>query len=279
MQLTDLVDDLLQNMSKQQLRSSKLGFSPTYRRGGFLKHNCWWLKRDVTSAYIRYIPKMPYIPKCWQFSSAQIVPKKKKKKDFQTPEFPPSISIPLFYFLFIVISTPKKKTSTVSPNHHLGLPSPANGTGIPCPLKSLGTGKASALMAGLSMDNDTIGPGDSGVHFHRKVGVSSQWPAFGCFKMTISGLKWPVFGWSKGHLEEAGRWFFFMKILSTGAKGWSSLKIKSYFLPRFDVSGAFPLPKGLPFAATARYYLLKIQNYHRRLTVVFSNQSLIAGIH
>ena len=97
-----------------------------------------------------------------------------KKKDFQTPEFPPSISIPLFYFLFIVISTPKKKTSTVSPNHHLGLPSPANGTGIPCPLKSLGTGKASALMAGLSMDNDTIGPGDSGVHFHRKVGVSSQ---------------------------------------------------------------------------------------------------------
>lgn len=182
MQLTDLVDDLLQNMSKQQLRSSKLGFSPTYRRGGFLQHYCWWLKRDVTSAYILYIPKMPYIPKCWQFSSAQIVPPQKKKRtDFQTPELPPSISIPLFSIFFHSDFHPKKKTSTVSPNHHLGLPSPANGTGIPCPLKSLGTGKASALMAGLSMDNDTIGPGDSGVHFPQKVGVSSQWPAFGCF--------------------------------------------------------------------------------------------------
>lgn len=128
---------------------------------------------------------MPYIPKCWQFSSAQIVSDKKKmrfdtslnptwiihdecdqicptkcwilfQKDFRTPELPPSILSP--FFIFHRDFPPPKKT-TVSPNHHLGLPSPANGTGIPCPLKSLGTGKASALMAGLSVDNDTIGPG------------------------------------------------------------------------------------------------------------------------
>ena len=121
MQLTDLVDDLLQNMSKQQLRSSKLGFSPTYRRAGFLQHYCWCLKRDVTSAYILYIPKMPYIPKCWQFSSAQIVPGKKK---IQTPELPPSISIPPLFFHSDFPPKKKKKNN--------GLPQPPSGSPKPC---------------------------------------------------------------------------------------------------------------------------------------------------
>ena len=32
---------------------------------------------------------------------------------------------------------------------------------------------------------------------------SSEWPFCGV-QVTFSGVKWPPFGWSKGHLEEAG---------------------------------------------------------------------------
>ena len=154
MQLTDLVDDLLQ---KRIFFFSTVGLTDLQQDAGKTQidpdiskkpHRTWRIQDECD----HICPT-----KCWTFF----------RKISEHQNFPLQF-LSFFFHLFIVIS-PKKQ----SPNHHLsnhlkqhlGLPSPANGTGIPCPLESLGTGKASALMAGLSVDNDTIGP-DIGLALH-----------------------------------------------------------------------------------------------------------------
>ena len=52
------------------------------------------------------------------------------------------------------------------------------------------------------------------------VPASSEWP-FGWFWVTFSGVKWPPFLWSKGHLEEAGLYIWFMINLFLKGERWT----------------------------------------------------------
>lgn len=177
-------------------------------------------------------------------------PKKKKNRFPNTRTSPFNFYPPFFYFFFIVISTPKKRhqrspptTIWVSQALQMGQVSPARWSRLAQVKQVLWWQVSPWTMTPLGLETAEF-------IFPKRLECLPSDRPLGVFKVTISGLKWPVFGWSKfskSHLEEAGRWFFSWKFSQLVQKVGVLFKIKSHFFPRFDVSGGSPLPKMLPW--------------------------------